>query len=385
MGNNLTTKVCVMRHFLALLLCVPLMVSAETKENPLADIAPYFEQGRINTLLDYVSNPQNEAQIYTMLGRSDKVYEFLTKYTEKSHCKLDSSAKKVPATPLVKKHVADHQVVMVNENHFNVASRALVAKWLPWFKEQGFTHVGFEAFGPGEKAATEFYFQEPIMSNLIQKAEVLGFKVFGYEAEKSTPDDMDFAEGFAFRDKQQAENIIEQITQADDNARFLIFAGWAHIAEAPLKYPGGKYRTMSDFLKNDHGINPLTIDTTACPYSGDENNPLASYAYMQDGDIINVGSVQNVDIQIRVPKAPPTTIGYFRKALGDAYIPNEADWPENTPVILQAYNTDKGYVADRIQSDAGEQLPLYLPSGNYRVTLHSLDGELIWEDRVELN
>lgn len=142
---------------------------------------------------------------------------------------------------------------------------------------------------------------------------------------------------------------------------------------------------MSDFLKNDHGINPLTIDTTACPYSGDENNPLASYAYKQDGDIINVGSVQNVDIQIRVPKAPPTTIGYFRKALGDAYIPSEADWPESKPVILQAYNTETGYVADRVMSDASEQLPLYLPSGNYRVTLHSLDGELIWENGVELD
>lgn len=374
-----------MRFVLAFSLLVPLLVSAETKENPLKEAAIYFEQGRINTLLDYVSNPQNEAQIYTMLGRSDKVYEFLTKYTDQSYCKLDSSAKKVPAMPLIEKHIADHQVVMVNENHFNVTSRALVAKWLPWFKEQGFTHVGFEAFAPGDEAATELYFQEPMMSNLIQKAEALGFKVFGYEAEKSTPDDMDFAEGFAFRDKQQAENIIEQITQADDNARFLIFAGWAHIAEAPLKYPGGKYRTMSDFLKNDHGINPLTIDTTACPYSGDENNPLASYAYKQDGDIINVGSVQNVDIQIRVPKASATAVGYFRKSLGDAYIPEKADWPENTPVILQAYNAETGYVADRIQSDAGEQLPLYLPAGNYRVTLHSLGGELIWKDKVELD
>jgi len=386
LGNNLTTKVCVMRHFLALLLCVPLMVFAETKENPLSDIADSLERGHINKLLEHTADvPQIKTTLYTMLGRSDKAYEFLTEFSGGSYCELDSSVNQASGKRLVKEHVANHQVVMVNENHFNVASRALVAKWLPWFKEQGFTHVGFEAFGSGEDAAKEFYVQEPMMSNLIQSANALGFMVFGYEAEQYAPDDMNFAERFEFRDKQQAENVMAQITQADENARFLIFAGWSHIAEAPSQWSEGEYRTLGYFLKKEYGIDPLTIDTTACPYSGDINKPLESYSYKQDGDTVKVGRVQNVDIQIRVPKVPPTTVGYFRKALGDDYIPNKADWPESKPVILQAYNTETGYVADRVMSEAGEQLPLYLPSGNYRVTLHSLDGELIWENGVELD
>lgn len=375
-----------MRLFFAFLIFAPMLVSAESKDSSTNSVAYSLEQGHINKLLESVSDaPQTEAAFLTLMGRSDKVYEFLTQFTARGYCEVSSSVKKVAGTPLVKQRVGEHQVVMVNENHFNVASRAIVAKWLPWFKAQGFTHVGFEALQPGEHGAKETYVQEPMMSNLIQKAKTLGFNVFGYERTQLAPDDMSSAESFAFRDRQQADNIMAQINQADDNARFLIFAGWAHIAEAPLNSPDGEYRTMADFLKNEHGIDPLTIDTTACPYRGNDENPLATYAYVQNGNILNVGSVQNVDIQIRVPKAPPETTGYFRRDLGDSYMPTEPDWPENRPVILQAYNLKTGYVADRVQSDAAEKLPLYLPAGNYRVTLHGLDGELLWEDRVKLD
>lgn len=98
----------------------------------------------------------------------------------------------------------------------------------------------------------------------------------------------------------------------------------------------------------------LSIDTAACSFEGRNNDPMA----------------------------PADDPSYFRQLLGERYLPDIDNWPDNAGVILQAYHSETGFPADRVLSDAGQKLPLYLKSGNYRVTLHDLDGNLLWEKRI---
>lgn len=356
------------------------------KENPFDTVAEKLRQGHVNGLLnEFSEEPQMMAQLYVNLGRPDKAYEILQRFSKYGYCETDLDYKKIPGKSVVKGELKKHRIIMLNENHFNPASRAILAHWLPWLKEQGFTHIGFEAYTPAEKRVNNFYTQDPIMSNLVQKADRLGFKIFGYEAEKSSPESFGFVERFEFRDKQQAVNIAEQIKTAPVGSKFVIFAGWGHIAEAPLQGPKLKpYRVMGDFLNNTYGYDPLSVDTTACNYDGHEENPLANYAYLEDGDMVNVGSVQHVDIQLRLPMAPANEPGYFRKLLGQAYLPETEQWADGAAIILQAYNQETGFIADRVMSEAGEKLPLYLSEGKYHVTLHDLDGYLLWEGEINL-
>lgn len=358
--------------------------SSQAQENLFDAIPEMLRNGEVNKILaGFSDQPQTLAQIYVNMGRPDKAHDMIQRFSSGSYCDVKPEFEKISGKKLAKKLLDDNQILMINENHFNPASRALALNWLPWLKNQGVTHVGFEAFEPDEQRTKAFYTQEPMMSNLVQEAMRLGLKVFGYEAETQAPEDAGFVERFEFRDKQQAENIVSQIDESPTDAKFLIFAGWGHIAEAPLNGPNREpYRVMGDFLNNRYGYDTLSIDTTACSFEGKSKDPLATHAYRQDDNMINVGSVQNVDIQLRVPMAPADDPSYFRQLLGKPYLPTTDKWPDNASVILQAYHPETGFSADRVLSDAGQKLPLYLRSGNYQVTLHDLDGNLLWEKRI---
>lgn len=360
--------------------------SSQAQENLFDAIPEMLRNGEVNKILaGFSDQPQTLAQIYVNMGRPDKAHDMIQRFSSGSYCDVKPEFEKISGKKLAKKLLDDNQILMINENHFNPASRALALNWLPWLKNQGVTHVGFEAFEADEQRTKAFYTQGPMMSNLVQEAMRLGLKVFGYEAEKPAPEGATFVERFEFRDKQQAENIVSQIDEAPADAKFLIFAGWGHIAEAPLKGPNREpYRVMGDFLNNRYDYDTLSIDTTACSFEGGSKESLATHAYRQGDNIVNVGSVQNVDLQLRVPMAPTDEPGYFRQLLGKAYLPTTNKWPDKTGVILQAYDPKTGYAADRVLSDAGQKLPLYLRSGNYRVTLHDLDGNLLWEKQINL-
>jgi non-heme chloroperoxidase len=85
------------------------------------------------------------------------------------------------------------------------------------------------------------------------------------------------------------------------------------------------------------------------------------------------------DIPGPVPTADdPAAAGFYRSSLGSAV--EAALRPDDTPVLVLAYRADQppGEVAyDRILLRPGEQLPLYLPSGSYRLIAHQGDGAVI--------
>ncbi|MAD52829.1 hypothetical protein [Idiomarina sp. UBA3162] len=372
---------------LALLLAlIPFLLTASINANEVSldQFPEQLRKGEVNGILSQFSEqPQMLAQVYSIMGRPDKAYDLIQRFSNAPFCNDVGGYEKIFGEARVKSMLADESIFMINENHFNPASRTLTMTWLPWLKAQGFTHIGFEALEPNETSKDGFYSQEPMMSNLIKTAEELGFEVFGYEAEKLAPEDAGFIERFEFRDKQQAEHVVAEIKKAPKDAKFVLFAGWGHVGEAPLRGPDSTtYRVLGDFLNNTYGYETFSIDTTACAFEPVDESPTTTYAYSNDGNVLNVGSVQPVDSQIRVPMAPADNPSYFRRLLGEAFLPDTDSWPPSTAVILQAYYAGTDVVADRVLSEANKKRPLYLDEGEYRVTLHGLDGNLLWQQRV---
>ncbi len=139
------------------------------------------------------------------------------------------AAEWVSAEDWLREQLVDRPVVMFNENHYRTGARAWLLEWLPRLREQGFTHLGLEAFTFQEDGAYRpedgFYTKEPLFAALVRRAQALGFEIFGYEVSEPPPEDADMQEQIAFREQAQADNLLAVVSGAEEEARFVIFAG----------------------------------------------------------------------------------------------------------------------------------------------------------------
>ena len=300
----------------------------------------------------------------------------------------------------------DHRVVMFNENHYRVGARALVLGLLPQLRELGFTHIGFEAFNTPEYMAGQareegredwayapesgFYTHEPLFAALIRGAHELGFEVFGYEAGESAPEDADIQEQIAFREQAQADNLMAALDEAGDQARFVIFAGWSHIAKAPLQ---GGQRWMAARFKEASDIDPLSVDLTTCtkPGSSSDGFDHARLPLDDTGQPIVIGHYAGaVDAQVHmpVPEEMTDSAGFYRQVLGRPIEVPETLLSSDEPVLVRARRTDREATAvpdDQVLIKPGESLYLYLPDGyEYHLTGHRGDGSLVGEKRIRV-
>ncbi len=303
--------------------------------------------------------------------------------------------------------VSDRQVVMFNENHYRVEARAYVLALLPRLQASGFTHMGFEAFQTPEVMAERAgrseagggvylpsngsYTHEPVFAALVRKAGDLGMEVFGYEASDSAPEDAETAERIAFREQGQADNLIERLNAAGDDARVVIFAGWSHIAKEPLR---GDQRWMAARFREQTGIDPLSIDLTTCvlPVTGEAHSAVARMPLDGDGAPMVVGHYEGaVDAQVHlpIPEDEAAVPGFPRQVLGVATpIPSEL-LDDEQPVLIRARRSDRKPDAvpdDQVLVYPGESLSLYLPAGHsYQHTGYRGDGSLTGRKLIEVD
>lgn len=146
-------------------------------------------------------------------------------------------------------------LVMFNENHFDVRHRKLVRYLLKDLYNQGFRYLGLEAlFEEAEQINARsfpidesgFYTLEPEMGNLIREAASLGFEVFSYD---------DFGEE---REPTQAKNIFKQTFEKDSTAKVLILGGFDHIVENEIH----SKKWMAYYFHDLYKIDPLTFSQT---------------------------------------------------------------------------------------------------------------------------
>ncbi len=154
----------------------------------------------------------------------------------------------------------NHQIVMINENHFFPNQRILVYELLPKLKELGFNYLALEALGSGQDSllnkensyptlSAGFYTSEQNYGNLIRYAKELGFQFVAYDS----------LGGKVNREIFQAETIYKKTIKKNSKAKVLVLAGIDHILEKPTE-TGKKW--MATIFKEKYGIDPLTISQT---------------------------------------------------------------------------------------------------------------------------
>lgn len=367
-----------------------------------ADSQSYAERlatGAFTEWIEETSYAQGRAALNTFFGRPDLNDSLGGISRPSTDCRTDGAGEAAGAQ-WVLASAAEARVVMFNENHYGVEARAFVRQLLGELRNAGFTHIGFEAFSPEiERAgrvhtpAEGSYTVEPVFAALVRDAATLGYEIFGYESTARPPEDASITERIDVREQAQAANLEERIGSEDGDARFIIFAGWSHIAEEPVDGPDGPLRWMAARLKQETGIDPLTVDLTGCVYTAAEPEGWHGRIHLaEDGTPLVSGQYSGaVDAQVHLPVPAadhPDPAGFFRSSLGGPVPVPVALRLDDAPVLVQAYRLDQqaGEVAfDRILLGPDEQFPLYLQAGSYTLIAHRGDGNIVGRATIEVD
>ncbi|MDZ5648844.1 hypothetical protein [Nitrospirillum sp. BR 11828] len=306
----------------------------------------------------------------------------------------DEAARGVAADPLetLLSWARDRRVVMINENHLAPASRAFWLAALPRLRQMGFTQVAMEALSmdggdvkAGEvrehrilegKPAFAPYLSEPTFAAVIRKALALGFDLVPYDDLDVMSDDPDLGE--ASRERVEAARLADVLARMPPDGKLVVLAGWSHVD----KGLHGQVPWMAEAFKQRTGIDPLTVDTTACQRP-DATSPATTYLN-PDGDArITPSYMGRVDLQVHMPQAVGAdgvaAAGVSRQWLGQPVAIPAALLPKDGDGVVEARKP--GQPADTVPYDrlflrSGEVLPLYLPPGRYVLTLRGEGGAI---------
>lgn len=275
------------------------------------------------------------------------------------------------------------EVVIINEAHHVARHRTFTRSLLKELYDNGYRYLGLEALFDSSINQRKFpvmesgyYTMEPEFGNLLSESLKLGFTLFGYEASQE--------KNGADREIEQAQNI-QRFMENNRNGKVLIHCGYAHAFEND--YPAwGK--AMAGRLKENTGIDPLTIDQTMILERADaaynhlfmELNRQAEAIVLMDenGQVFNgKSSVKQTDMVLIHPK---TAYFYGRpnwllEAKKKYTIP-AAKIPKNNPALLfLAYRQGEfeqgGVPADIVEiTDPAAVKPLFLAKGAYTLVLY---------------
>lgn len=381
-SSNLTGAICFMG---ALLAAGPIFGSS------LADRA---EAGEFAGLLSDAPHDQARAMLNVFFGRPD-LKAGLAGLPDASRSCPSDHAEVTSGSDWVRESAGQARVLMFNENHYGLRERAFLRSILPDLREMGFTHLGLEAIEQAAvyqdgryQPATDLYVREPLFAALLRTAESLGFEVFGYEVSPADLAGLSPGEQFERRETGQAENLWDKVRSAPDGARFLILAGWSHIAKEPLPGPDGPALWMAGRFREKSGIDPLVVDLTTCVDQLAEPGDWGGRVLLDDsGDVLVFGADAHAfDAQIRLPAAPESELdqkeraGFYRQSLGQAFFVPDLSGTEAESVLLIARPTSAPADAaayDRVLVRQDENMPLHLPAGEYTIEVRAGDGSLL--------
>lgn len=132
---------------------------------------------------------------------------------------------------------AGSRVLLINESHSMVQTRAAIIGLLPSLRKAGFTDLALEALNPanadplinapagaGRSALPDdikagFYLREPVYARMVENAKSLGFGLVAYESE-----DVDHER----RESQQADHL-QRWLDAHPQGRLVVIAGYSHV------------------------------------------------------------------------------------------------------------------------------------------------------------
>jgi hypothetical protein len=307
------------------------------------------------------------AQALAFVGREDLSWT-IPRVRDRPFC-APSTRDGAPIDPIeeIVVRATEAQVVIVNEAHHDPHHRAFIAQVAERLRALGFSVYAAETFSTTAAEHTEtwprltdgYYSREPIFGALLRRVRELGYQLVAYE---HIPRDSDLteAERVARREEGQAANLRTRILERDPNARVLIHAGHGHVRELRDNEAFGPM--MARRFKQMTGMDPLTIDQTR--YAA----PAAGFVVCDPAAIEDAG----VDIYIASPNpASSRSRPTWRRDTGhqEVELPR-AFRPVAEPTVVEARfanEPDEAVPADRILVRPGEDVPLLLPPGDFRI------------------
>ncbi|MFT5580846.1 MAG: hypothetical protein ACI9G9_000084 [Psychromonas sp.] len=269
----------------------------------------------------------------------------------------------------------NESLVMFNENHFDVRHRILMRLLLQKLYDNGFKYFGLEAVFEEDSllnqrkfpiSTTGYYIAEPNFSNLIREAKEIGFHVFSYDYSNTN-------EG---REEAQANNIFNKTFKKDSLAKVLIYGGYSHVYEEPIK---GK-SWMASIFKLKYNIDPLTfsqtnilIDTTVelALFKANNNTDFILNNNLTSKAIIKSQKLQTVVLNF--PFEWNAKFRYNELLIGQVFSKEERD---STALSLPIIN--EFIVFEQ------KDIDLPLPSGKYSFVITSERGEDLWRTEFEV-
>lgn len=275
---------------------------------------------------------------------------------------------------------ANHRVVIINESHVVTRHRETTRRLLAKLRPLGFSVLAAETFThlpDGKSPVLEqpllpwphqndgYYSGEPAFGRLVREAKALHYRLAPYEqiSDRSEPESTDPAERIARREAAQARHLAEILGLMRPDERLIVHVGYAHASEVPIGLVGEESEWMAARLKALTGIDPLTVAQTVCRHSDGPAflaEPPASVRPGQFDMIISHPVEAFVDGRPR-----------WRREAGDIPMAIPASLrPTDEPLVIEAFALDEPFEAvpvDRVFVEPGEDLPLLLPPGGYRV------------------
>lgn len=279
-------------------------------------------------------------------------------------CELIPDAK--PLDTIVER-ARDAQFVIINESHEAPYDRRFIADLATELAELGFKTYAAEALtedasrAPGKFArySEGFYLREPAFGALYRQIADLGYTIIPYENTSRPTEGRHFTDAINARETAQASNLINRTVRLDPAAKVLVHVGHSHNKEIAERIDGREVRWMATQFKEITGIDPLTIDLT-------------TYADEAAGVCAPEGVPADRDIHIAQPRLTfERNRPSWRVAAGQRFVdaPQDLRHPGARTIIEARYanEPDDAVPVDRVLVDPGENIPLLLPPGRYKL------------------
>lgn len=309
------------------------------------------------------------AQTLAFLGREDLVMSAPFSHRRRNCAPLLDKEAPVDPVAYITGRAADFRVTMINEAHDMPQTRAFDAVVAAALRPKGYGWYGAETFYDGIGPDTPvwplltdgYYAGEPIYGRLIRSLRGWKYRLFPYEYRGTFTAPLSQTDQINVREAGQADNLAAHVKMIPARDRILVHVGYGHLNKndaPPVKMMAARFREMT-------GINPLTVDQTIF-WSGNGAYAVCDPAALHVSD--------PTQIFIGAPR-PAFTRGRpdWRLAAGDRFveIPAALHRPSEAAIYEARAESepDTAVPLDRLLLRPGEDMPLLLPPGRYRVTV----------------
>jgi hypothetical protein len=293
------------------------------------------------------------------------------------------------------------RIVILNEAHHSPRDRAFGLQVARALRPLGYSILAIEALpNPATGAEAENarlaadgymrlkggYTDDPAFGDFIRQSLALGYRPVSYEAGANVGTNaISAVDRQAAREQAESDNLVARIFSTDSTSKVLIYVGYEHAVEEPVKVGGESLLFMAGRLKAATKIDPLTIDqTTVSEVSRDPaarrlydliaprigNKPVVFFRADEPVKIGTLGmgtDLQVIHPRLRTRNGRPTWL--LTMGRHPVNIPREL-LPRHGRRLVQAFIAGEAADAvpiDQVVVQAGKPVPvLMLPSKHLR-------------------